>query len=696
MAFAGAPHVAPAGASGSPILTFVQDSDNDLLGHNATTLALLEVDPANLQASQPGPICDGLNQEFHNGVFNGLGMLGDNGRLALIFAPMVATPSALGQLNHPDEGKFVGILGDLYQGNHHDYHIKTQNPCPFEQIPNTVPCLSADLIHNAAHAHTGANLFTVGPHQHTDVGVTPTHTRKIFKIPFFLLQHFIAIPDDADVAHYFWSTIFPLIQAEGREVELKSLIDYFRVAATLEAADSSRRSVWNTEDNMPTPIGRNVSLMQYRGAALRRNFPSVFVDIAAASLNQQMGAMAAAQDEANRIARDQLEFHKEQKASGELEKIHRVCGEEQLQYMLNALGINSRADLPKFLKEALNTSPKDSVGRDRILQRELKAMALRKSVEAPYIMSGTMDRIFRGVWHMESDSEPETGSLCNTFLWGPPKEMAKQSQELARLHANENINVTKGEQEVLEKSVLFFTHLDHIERLITDGYILWLTMTDHDLNHPVVKFLDAYRGRISMNKVSIQKYPLIDKANVDIIGILIQIRLSKHLELWSRKVALNMPPPALNDKLIIETVTNGGPNNASWEVWSTTLGTLESDYGKSLKVFRNAGRRTARSAAQDDFTVVGTLADDMNRYGMIGGAVRGNQKWRDNVSQIPENWSARHKCTAECIEVYHHVDQPAARKEELKLKQWVQTEAQRVPPRLRGHRRRGGNQSADE
>eukprot|EP00574_Skeletonema_japonicum_P005300 CAMPEP_0201721628 /NCGR_PEP_ID=MMETSP0593-20130828/6261_1 /ASSEMBLY_ACC=CAM_ASM_000672 /TAXON_ID=267983 /ORGANISM="Skeletonema japonicum, Strain CCMP2506" /LENGTH=39 /DNA_ID= /DNA_START= /DNA_END= /DNA_ORIENTATION= len=39
MAFAGAPHVAPAGASGSPILTFVQDSDNDLLGHNATTLA---------------------------------------------------------------------------------------------------------------------------------------------------------------------------------------------------------------------------------------------------------------------------------------------------------------------------------------------------------------------------------------------------------------------------------------------------------------------------------------------------------------------------------------------------------------------------------------------------------------------------------------------------------------------------------
>jgi len=46
-------------------------------------------------------------------------MLDENGRLALIFAPMVATPSALGQgqLNHPDadEGKFefVGVLGAI-------------------------------------------------------------------------------------------------------------------------------------------------------------------------------------------------------------------------------------------------------------------------------------------------------------------------------------------------------------------------------------------------------------------------------------------------------------------------------------------------------------------------------------------------------------------------------------------------------
>ncbi len=129
----------------------MQDSGNDLLGHTITTLATLEVDPANPQASQPAPIRETLNNEFNAGVFNGIGMLGSNGRLALMFAPMVVKPSILGQHNHPDEGKFVAILGDLYQGNHHDYYVKTQNPCPFERISNNVSCLAADAIHAAAH-----------------------------------------------------------------------------------------------------------------------------------------------------------------------------------------------------------------------------------------------------------------------------------------------------------------------------------------------------------------------------------------------------------------------------------------------------------------------------------------------------------------------------------------------------------------
>ncbi len=43
------------------------------------------------------------------------------------------------------------------------------------------------------------------------------------------------------------------------------------------------------------------------------------------------------------------------------------------------------------------------------------------------------------------------------------------------------------------------------------------------------------------------------------------------------------------------------------------MGTLEREYGESLSVFRNTGRRSAVSAVQDDLTVVGT-----SRGGAIG------------------------------------------------------------------------------
>ncbi len=141
---------------------------------------------------------------------------------------------------------------------------------------------------------------------------------------------------------------------------------------------------------------------------------------------------------------------------------------------------------------------------------------------------------------------------------------------------------------VLEKSVLFFTHLDNMEKLITDDYILWLTLTGRDCNHPVVRFLGAYRGKISMNKNSIADYSLRNDDHRVVIGILIQIRISKHLEEWSQHVERRLQPPPLNDRLIIETVTNGGQsqNNGSWEVWSTTMSALERNYGESLRAFR--------------------------------------------------------------------------------------------------------------
>ena len=76
------------------------------------------------------------------------------------------------------------------------------------------------------------------------------------------------------------------------------------------------------------------------------------------------------------------------------------------------------------------------------------------------------------------------------------------------------------------------------------------------------------------------------------------------------------------------------------------MGTLEREHGESLSVFRNAGRRSAVSAAQDDLTVVGTPRGGTIGYGtvigggtVLGGAVGSQQIW-DEVSHIPEHEGA--------------------------------------------------------
>lgn len=639
MATAGAPNIAPAGTSSNPILDYVQNNDNDILGNNLT-LRSLEVDATGAQtAVQPATLRDEFTQEFLNSIMNGLGMLDDQGRLSIFFAPTTVTLSVIGLRNHPDEGKFIGFLGDLLNGVHFDYFIKTQNPCPFQPIANTILCLAADDIHAQALQHNGQVRFTVGPHQAGDAGVTLTHSRKIFKIPFTLLQQFMAIPDDADVTLYFWVTIFPLIQAENMETEMKSLIDYFRVAATLDTAASTSSLVWNNAAAMPTPIGRNADVIERRTSQLKRSFPTIFVDRAAASQVQQMGAMAAAQDRHNAVAQEQLNFMKNQKAAEKLSKILKVTqGAPQLDLICRMLLKANLQDLPKLWRDLFDA--KDTTARDEILNRALRETAFQERLEVPHIMPGTADKLLQAYWHMVSSDEPETGSACNPFQWCPAKRMAKDAQDTAKIYSKGNIKVTAEEQKALEKSTLFFCHLDHMENLIRHGYLLWLTLTGGDKAHPVVKFLSEYRGKIGGNRDRIERFPLRDSSDRDIIGVLIQIKLAKELEGWSRAQVMKEPAPILNGDLIIDVVTDQSGNSNGWEPWTSTLGTIKADYGESLKVFRSAGRRPATWGLQDDLTVVGTLTDNVSRFGMVS-AVGGNQTWQDDVSHIPEEIAPR-------------------------------------------------------
>jgi hypothetical protein len=314
------PNLAPAGADNA-ILLYAQDDQNDVL---TTNLDFSDMEYTGAGSTSPSHIRSQLTVECQNSILNCLGMFDENGNFYLMSAPMTLSLSVVGIQNHPDDGKFVGIYGDLLNGSYYDYFIPAG---AFAPIANTINCLSADLVQAAAaNAPAGGPIFTVGPHQDTDAGVTPTNTRKLFKVPFFLIQHFHALPENADVGLAFWKDIYPMIVQKNLVAECKAIIDFFCVLVTL-AAPGASSLVYLAMDHAPTPVGRNPAVVNYRARLLQRNFPAIFVNQATLSQNQHMSAMAASQDEANRIARSSLQFQKDQAAKKKQDKLKRPSAE---------------------------------------------------------------------------------------------------------------------------------------------------------------------------------------------------------------------------------------------------------------------------------------------------------------------------------------------------------------------------------
>ena len=632
------PNIAPAGANQS-ILLYAQDEANDLLGDN---ISLTNLEYTGQGSTAPANLRTNWTSEAHNGILNCLGTRDEAGNLYLLSAPTTLALSILGVRNHPDEGKLVGILGDLLNGVYYDYYIPS---AAFNRIANTINCLSGDQLCTDATAFAaGGGRFTSGPHQDTDAGVTPTNTRKLFMVPFFLIQHFMALPPDADVGLAFFKDMYPLIVAKGLVTACKSLIDYMRVLVTLDAVGSTTSLVDLTSAEIPTPIGRNPEVVEYRKAFLQRTYPNIFVNQAAQIQNQGFTSMAAQQDAANQIARDNLQFQKDQATKRTHDKLKKaVGGSTGSAELLRKIGKQSLNDLPPVIKEMIEAEK--GTPRDAILKKYARKVAEAYSCAVPPIMTGMGDKILQGSWHMEDDTSPETGSLCNPLQWCTTKEWAEAMARQAKLYDHANVKVTKEEQAALEKSYLFFCHINEFETLLSHGYVIWLTITGCDHTHPVVDFLDSYRTKISTNKDKILSYPLREGEKYrDVTGILIQIRLAEELQKWSVAVERGDTPAPFDKGMIIDTVWKRLKSDPIWETYSSTMSTIEHRYGESLRVFRNVSSRQAGNnrpvgdTLRDEMTVVGMQNELARITGGTAGTVQtpGQRDFWDDVSQIPD------------------------------------------------------------
>ena len=243
---------APAPAPGGPnrtdirsLLEFTDIENNDVAG-GYVDLTIHEVDPNNVgTASSPATLKSHLSELVKDGQVVMLGIVDPQGKMKEYFLPAIF--NARTGSTSPLAGKLIANIGDFDKedGGFYLTEIKTVH---MALIANSVLCSTPETISTAAQAHTANDRFLVGPYAAGDAGVTATHSRKFFEIPYFLISKCgKAAPGGQVTVQYFWTTLYPLIVAKGAEVvaACKPLIDAFRLAATNDGTGSSPL-VWRT------------------------------------------------------------------------------------------------------------------------------------------------------------------------------------------------------------------------------------------------------------------------------------------------------------------------------------------------------------------------------------------------------------------------------------------------------------------
>ena len=257
---------------------YVQDTASEVASQgNLLDLDELNIHPTNQTTTKSiTQTTDILHNETLAGKLVCLGLIRESGKLDLYFCPMIVNAE---QTQYQDE--FVAFMGELDMGQHVDYVFPKPETKggPFQIIPNFVHCIKPDAVMAEAQKHTDDSApFAVGPYTSGDADVTLVSTRKLFKVPFSLIGHFLAIPVGADVAKYFWAVIYPFIKAAENEKikECKSLIDFFLIAATIREEGEVTRQVRLNEVQLPRPVERDIVLKHYRLRELGRHFPKLF------------------------------------------------------------------------------------------------------------------------------------------------------------------------------------------------------------------------------------------------------------------------------------------------------------------------------------------------------------------------------------------------------------------------------------
>ena len=599
------PAPAGGGSNRSPIRTileFTDIEDNDAReGH--VDLSIYEVDPNNTPAAAaPVALKSHLSESTKDGNITAIGMITTNGIMMEYLIPAITTIRTGG--SSPLDGKLIANIGDFDKIDGGFYLAEIKTDPHMKLVQNSVLCSAPDTIHAAAQAHTGPGRFLLGPYAPGDAGVTATHSRKFFEIPYFLISKCgKAAPGGHVTVLYFWITLYPLIVAKGPAMvaACKPLLDAFRLAATDAGTGGSIMDV--AEKDLPTVIGPDDDLKKARVRLMRRILP-----FRRQGSQSQAGdaSVANAMDNQTEVMREQFIFAKNQAAEAKQTKLRKaVGGEAQMTYLCTQVGARNFKELPELLRLLIEAGT--DAQRDKLLNDAAKEMAKTLHIAvAPVYPPGFGTKVVTERWEMSADDEPETGSVFNLLLLAAPKDQAKEMVAEARAAAPERsaTRVTKAERRLLDDAKLFLTTPRSAIVAFRHFYVLVHLLCVDTNTHPLTVWSKAYLQRLSLGGMEqIMLHPArAGDSEQHLQGVQFQIAVSSHLKSYATKNT------ALDNDLIFGDVDE----MIHWEPVTRTMRVLKSDFG--LTAVQNASRRLQGLAIDSDATTV-TVATNRSRAG---------------------------------------------------------------------------------
>jgi hypothetical protein len=336
-------------------------------------------------------------------------------------------------------GKILALEGELV-GNQ---GATTELPETLFHLPNsTVVVVTVATILTALAGD--AALERMAPVNAGDPDTEGVKTRKLVPVPFFLCGPWLALGEEGITPRQFFTTIYPMIVAEGKVAECKALIQYFQVAIT---TPNDNAQVSAIDVVRPTPPARHIQLLQRQQHILKQAFPQLRQDAVMAGSNiigQGLGVLAQQHQ-------DHIDEQRRDKEEAKADPVRKYWGRVAFDALLRNTQQPDEASLVRDNPVYLALAQAGKNEKESVVQSHIQKTLT--DLKEPYLSliftPANMTALKNNEMGRTNKDSLTSGLVGNSFLWGGTK--VEQQQALNKMAALHRAGGTAISEKVVEQ-----------------------------------------------------------------------------------------------------------------------------------------------------------------------------------------------------------------------------------------------------